>query len=190
MNAVFPQYISYCWIVNTDLNWGKWDLQFFICCLGSFDLWMSRCCALGVILVGWPLLGRFTTVPSVLHLWIRALTVVRWSPNALEMVYPFPDWYMSTILFLICSWISLDRGMMCCSLSMLYFVRQLLFKNLFNCHCPTGGLTCHWCARVHLKNLHHNRSPDLCHKMSSLLPFSLSHFRNHEKLYINWKLKI
>ncbi len=119
-----------------------------------------------------------------------SLTVVRWCPNALEMVYPFPDWYMSTILFLICSWISLDRGMMCCSLSMLYFFRQLLFKNLFNCHCPTGGLTCHWCARVHLKNLHHNRSPDLCHKISSLLPFSLSHFRNHEKLYINWKLKI
>ncbi len=35
---------------------------------------------------------------------------------------------MSTILFLICSWISLDRSMMCCYLSMLYFVRQVLFK--------------------------------------------------------------
>ncbi len=35
---------------------------------------------------------------------------------------------MSTILFLICSWICLDHGMMCCSLSMLYFVRQVLFK--------------------------------------------------------------
>ncbi len=35
---------------------------------------------------------------------------------------------MSTILFLICSWICLDRSMMCCSLSMLHFVRQVLFK--------------------------------------------------------------
>ncbi len=54
--------------------------------LGSFmTSWMSRHCALGVILVGQPLLGRFTTVPSFLHLWIMALTVVRWSPKALEM---------------------------------------------------------------------------------------------------------
>ncbi len=27
---------SYCWIMNTDLNWGKWDLQFFRCCSGFF----------------------------------------------------------------------------------------------------------------------------------------------------------
>ncbi len=45
--------------------------------LGSFmTSWMSRQCVLGVILVGQPLLGRFTTVPSFLHLWIMALTVV------------------------------------------------------------------------------------------------------------------
>ncbi len=43
--------------------------------------------ALGVILVGRPLLGRFTTVPCFCHLWIMALTVVRWSPKALEMLY-------------------------------------------------------------------------------------------------------
>ncbi len=37
--------------------------------LGSFmTSWMSRCCALEVILVGRPILGRFTTVPSFLHL--------------------------------------------------------------------------------------------------------------------------
>ncbi len=54
--------------------------------LGSFmTSWMSRHCALGVILVGRLLLGRFTTVTSFLHLWIMALTVVRWSPKALEM---------------------------------------------------------------------------------------------------------
>ncbi len=34
--------------------------------LGSFMMsWMSRCCTLGVILVGRPLLGRFTTVFSI-----------------------------------------------------------------------------------------------------------------------------
>ncbi len=54
--------------------------------LGSFmTSWMSHRCALGVILVGRPLMGRFTTVPSSLHLWIMALTVVRCSPKALEM---------------------------------------------------------------------------------------------------------
>ncbi len=29
MNAVFAQSLSYCWIMNTDLNWGKWGLQYF-----------------------------------------------------------------------------------------------------------------------------------------------------------------
>ncbi len=39
--------------------------------------------ALGVILVGRPPLGRFATVPSFLHLWLMALAVFRWSPEAL-----------------------------------------------------------------------------------------------------------
>ncbi len=47
--------------------------------------WMRHYCALGVILVGQPLLGRFTTVTRFLHLWIMALTMVRWSPKALEI---------------------------------------------------------------------------------------------------------
>ncbi len=33
MDAVFAQSLSYCWIMNTDLNWG---LQFFRCCSGFF----------------------------------------------------------------------------------------------------------------------------------------------------------
>ncbi len=54
--------------------------------LGSFmTSWMSRRCALGVIVLGRPLQGRFTTVPSFHHLWIMVLTVARWSPKALEM---------------------------------------------------------------------------------------------------------
>ncbi len=36
MDAVFAQSLSYCWIMNTDLNWGKWGLQFFRCCSGLF----------------------------------------------------------------------------------------------------------------------------------------------------------
>ncbi len=36
MYAVFAQSLSYCWIMNTDLNWGKWGLQFFRCCSGFF----------------------------------------------------------------------------------------------------------------------------------------------------------
>ncbi len=36
MDAVFAQSLSYCWIMNTDLNWGKWGLQFFRCCSGFF----------------------------------------------------------------------------------------------------------------------------------------------------------
>ncbi len=36
MDAVFAQSLSYCWIVNTDLNWGKLSLQFFRCCSGFF----------------------------------------------------------------------------------------------------------------------------------------------------------
>ncbi len=36
MDAVFAQSLSYCWIMNTDLNWGKWGLQFFRCCSRFF----------------------------------------------------------------------------------------------------------------------------------------------------------
>jgi len=54
--------------------------------LGYFmTSWMNRQCALGVIFVGRPLLGRFTTVPRFLHLWIMALAMVRWSPKTVEM---------------------------------------------------------------------------------------------------------
>ncbi len=36
MDAVFAQSLSYCWFMNTDLNWGKWGLQFFRCFYGFF----------------------------------------------------------------------------------------------------------------------------------------------------------
>ncbi len=69
MDAVFAQSLSYCWIMNTNLNWGKWGLQFFRCCSGFFYDLLDRChCALGVIWIGRPLLGRFTTVP-IFSIW-------------------------------------------------------------------------------------------------------------------------
>ena len=34
--AILAQSLSYCWIMNTDLNWGKWGLQCFRYCSGFF----------------------------------------------------------------------------------------------------------------------------------------------------------
>ncbi len=36
MQAIFAQSLSYGGVMNTDLNWGKWGLQFFKCCCGVF----------------------------------------------------------------------------------------------------------------------------------------------------------
>ncbi len=101
--------------------------------MGSFvTSWMSRRCALGVILVGRPLLGRFTTVPCFRHLWIMALTVVRWSPKGLGNGFITFSRLIDLNYFLShCSWISLDLNMMCSfwgSFGLLHFVRQVLFK--------------------------------------------------------------
>lgn len=53
--------------------------------LGSFmTSWESGWCTLGVTVVSPPLMGSFSTVPSLLRLWMT-LTVVYWSPKALEM---------------------------------------------------------------------------------------------------------
>ncbi len=36
MQAIFAQSLSYGGVMNTDLNWSKWGLQFFRCCCGVF----------------------------------------------------------------------------------------------------------------------------------------------------------
>lgn len=66
------------WKVHSDLNRGKWGLQFWVL------LWPPGWVvgALFWYLVGLPLLERFTTVPSFLHFWIMSLTVVCWSLKA------------------------------------------------------------------------------------------------------------
>ncbi len=84
--CLFAQSLSYCWIMNTDLNWGYWGLQFFRCCSGFFYDLLDESSLCSWSNFGRPATpGKFTTVPSFLHLWIMALTVVCWSPKALEM---------------------------------------------------------------------------------------------------------
>lgn len=53
--------------------------------LGSFVTWMNHWCTFGVILIAWALLGRFTSVPSFLHLWMMAFTLV--CHNWWEIIY-------------------------------------------------------------------------------------------------------
>lgn len=96
--------------------------------VGSFvTYWVRRHCALGVILVGWPL-GRFTTALSFHHL---ALTAACWSPKALQMEYNLFQVDRSVTLFLICSWVSVDFRMLSSFLGCfgpLHFVKQVLFN--------------------------------------------------------------
>lgn len=83
VDATFAQSL-YCWIINTDLNRGKWGLQFFRCF--SVLFWtscMSHRCTLGVILIVRTILGSLNAVPSSLFLWKMTLNIVWWSPNAL-----------------------------------------------------------------------------------------------------------
>ncbi len=84
MHAIFAQPLSYCCIMNTDLNWGKWGLQFFRCCSGFFYDILDESSLLSWSSFG-KVMGRFTTVPSFLPLWIMALTMVRLSPKTLVM---------------------------------------------------------------------------------------------------------
>lgn len=57
MDAIVAHSFSCCWIMNSEPNWGKWNLQFCLV-LGSLEIsWMRHWCCLGAILVGWTLLG-------------------------------------------------------------------------------------------------------------------------------------
>lgn len=90
IDATFAQSPSYCSIMISDLKWEKWGLQVFRCCSPFFcDLLDESAMRSWSNLVGRLLLGRFTTVPSSLHLWIISLTVVHWRPKALKMAFGF-----------------------------------------------------------------------------------------------------
>ncbi len=62
MDAVFAQSLSYCWIMNTDLNWSKWGLQFFRCCSGLFYDLLDE-----LSLCSWSNFGRPATPGKVHH---------------------------------------------------------------------------------------------------------------------------
>ncbi len=83
--VVFAQYLSYCWIMNTDLNWGKWGLQFFRCCSGVFYDLLDESS-----LRSWSNFGRPATPEKVHHCSKFSLFVDNGSdhaqrPKALEM---------------------------------------------------------------------------------------------------------
>ncbi len=62
VDAVFAQSLSYCWIMNTDLNWGKWGLQFFRCCSGFFYNLLDESS-----LRSWSNFGRPVTLVGQVH---------------------------------------------------------------------------------------------------------------------------
>ncbi len=60
--CLFAQSLSYCWIMNTDLNWGYWGLQFFRCCSGFFYDLLDESS-----LCSWSNFGRPATPGKVHH---------------------------------------------------------------------------------------------------------------------------
>ncbi len=63
MDVVFAQSFSYCWIINTDLNWSKWGLQFFRCYSGGFFYDLLD----GSLLRTWSNFGRPATPGKIHH---------------------------------------------------------------------------------------------------------------------------
>ncbi len=106
--------------------------------LGSFmTSWMSHRCSLGVILVGRPSWKGSTLFQSSPFMDNGSDRGSLESQSLRNGFITLSRLIHVNYFVLICSWISLDRGMMCCSLSMLHFVRPALFK----CFLDSTGLT-------------------------------------------------
>ncbi len=82
MDAVFGQSLSYCWIMNTELNWGNWGLQLFRCCSGFFYDLLDESS-----LRSWSNFGRPATPGKVHHCYKFSPFVDNgsWSPKALAI---------------------------------------------------------------------------------------------------------
>lgn len=110
MKTIFGKSISYGGVMNTDLNWGKWGMQFFGCC-GSFVNSSICCGTIVVILVGWPLLGRcsfflFLSIVNNLsyYCWLESRSFRNGCISFYRRIY--------LNKFFFCSWISLDLSRM------------------------------------------------------------------------------
>lgn len=100
--------------------------------LGSFVTFlMSRWCVIGVILEHRTPLGKFAAVPCSPHLWIMAL----WFSQNLRNGSVTLSRMIDANDFVFQMFLSLDHAIMCCfltSFSLFHFVRQILFKWLFD----------------------------------------------------------
>ena len=94
---------SYCWHMNTALYWGKWGLQLFRCCSGSYGKCMSHWYALGVILVGghfWegsPLFQVFSSCGWWLALWSMESQSLRNGFVTLSRLMDSNDYFSSVL---------------------------------------------------------------------------------------------
>ncbi len=133
MQAIFAQSLSYGGVMNTDLNWGKWGLQFFRCCCGVFCDLLDESS-----LRSWGNFGRPATPGKVHHCSMFSPFVDNGSHcGSLESqsfrngIITFSRLIDLNYFLSHCSWISLDLNMMCSfwgSFGLLHFVRQVLFK--------------------------------------------------------------
>lgn len=89
------------------VTWGKWGLQFFECCSGVYCDHLNES-----LLRSWVNFHWLATPGKVYHCFMFLLFVHNCSHCGSMALWPFPDWGISGTLFLMCSWISLDRSMM------------------------------------------------------------------------------
>ncbi len=129
MDAVFAQSFSYCWIMNTDLNWGKWGLQIFRCCSEFIYNLLDESS-----LRSWSNFGRPAPQGKVHHCYKLSPFVYNGSDSGLVESQSLRNDFITISrrihvnYFVSHLFLNLDRGVMCCSISMLHFVRQFLFK--------------------------------------------------------------
>ncbi len=114
-NQIKSNHLSYCWIMNTDLNWGKWGLKFFRCCSGIFSDLLDE-----LSLHSWSNFGRPATPGKVHHCSRFSPFVDNCSDRGSLESQSLRNGFITlsrlihvNYFVLICSWISLDCGMMC-----------------------------------------------------------------------------
>lgn len=117
-----------CLLVNYQIS-GREGKQCFRCCVAFFfsTSWLSNE-LLGVILVGWPSLKRFITVPCFLCLWMKALTKVHCPPKNLETA----TYSIGQLLFFSFLLEFLPIRAWCIGLSICLIVRKVQFRSFLD----------------------------------------------------------